>query len=345
MQLIFGLILLSFFTISALLVPFINLLYKIKFQRQIQKTVDIFEKRTPIFDRLHAHKVGTPLGGGLLVILVVFSLTLFFIFYLQFAGIEIASIYPFEKEIFVLLFTFVSFGLLGLYDDLRKTFGFRTKFWGLKFWHKLIFQIILAVFVSWWLYSDFGLGIHILNITFVDVFDIGWLFLPFAVFVIIAFVNAVNITDGLDGLATGTLLIALISFLAISANFLDTTLSIFLGLWIGALIAFLYFNIPPARVWLGDVGALSFGATLAVVGLLTGKILALAVIGGVFVVEVASSAVQLLSKKFLGRKVFEVAPLHLWFQNRGWEEPKIVIRFWLASAMFSVFGLWLAFGQ
>lgn len=345
MQLIFGLILLSFFTISVLLVPFVNLLYKIKFQRRTQKTVDVFERRTPIFDKLHAHKVGTPLGGGFLVIFVVFFLTLFFIFYYQYSGLGVVSIYPFEKEIFVLLFTFISFGLLGLYDDLRKTFGLKAKFWGLKFRHKLVLQTMLAVFVAWWLYSDTGLGIHILNIRFIDVFDIGWLFLPFAAFVIIAFANAVNITDGLDGLATGVLVIALTSFLAISANFLDTTLSVFLGLWIGALIAFLYFNIPPARIWLGDVGALSFGATLAVVGLLTGKILALAVIGGVFVVEVASSAIQLLSKKFLGKKVFEVAPLHLWFQNRGWEEPKIVIRFWLAAVMFSVFGLWLAFGQ
>lgn len=345
MQLILGLILLSFFTISLLLVPFINLLYKIKFQRQTQKTIDIFARRTPIFDKLHAHKVGTPLGGGFLVIFVVFVLTLFFIFYLQYAGLNIVSIYPFEKEIFILLFTFTSFGLLGLYDDLRKTFGLKAKFWGLKFWHKLILQIILAVVIAWWLYSDTGLGIHILNIRFIDVFDIGAAFLPFAAFVIIAFANAVNITDGLDGLATGTLVIALVSFLAISANILDTTLSIFLGLWIGALIAFLYFNIPPARIWLGDVGALSFGATLAVVGLLTGKILALAIIGGVFVVEVGSSAIQLFSKKFFGKKVFEVAPLHLWFQNRGWEEPKIVIRFWLAAVMFSVFGLWLAFGQ
>lgn len=344
MQLIFGLILLSFFTISALLLPFINLLYKIKFQRQTQKTVDIFEKRTPIFDRLHAHKVGTPLGGGLLVIFVVAFLTVLLIFYRRFTGLEIISIYPFEKEIFILLFTFISFGLLGLYDDLRKTFGLAAKFWGLPFSTKFILQWALAAIIAWWLYADYGLGIHILNISFLDVFDIGVAFLPFAAFVIVAFANAVNIADGLDGLASGILLIALLSFLAISANILDTTLSVFLGLWIGALVAFLYFNIPPARIWLGDVGALSFGATLAVVGLLTGKILALAIIGGVFVVEVASSAIQLLSKKFLKRKVFEVAPLHLWFQNRGWEEHKIVIRFWLASVMFSVFGLWLALG-
>ncbi len=340
MQFIFGLVLLSFFTISLLLVPFINFLYRRKLQRQPQETVDIFERRTPIFDRLHAHKAGTPIGGGLLVIFVVSLLTILLIFWQNFAGLGISQIYPFEKEIFVLLFTFVSFGLLGLYDDVRKTFGLKTKFWGLKFGHKFALQWILALACALILYL--GLGIDIVNITFIDVFDIGIFFIPFAAFVIVSFANAVNITDGLDGLATGCLLIGLLSFLAISNNILDTTLSIFLGLWVGALIAFLYFNVYPARIWLGDVGALSFGATLAVVGLLTGKILALAVIGGIFVVEIASSLIQLLSKKFLGRKVFEVAPLHLWFQNRGWEEPKIVMRFWLAAAMFSVFGLWLA---
>lgn len=340
MQFIFGLILLSFFTISLLLVPFINFLYKIKLHRMPQKTVDIFERRTPIFDRLHAHKVGTPVGGGLLVIFVVSFLTIVLIFWQNFTGLGISSIYPFEKEIFVLLFTFIGFGILGLYDDVRKTFGLKTKFWGLKFGHKFILQWILAFVCAAILY--FGIGIDIVNITFVDVFDLGILFIPFAAFVIVSFANAVNITDGLDGLATGVLLIALLSLLAISANILDTTLSVFLGLWIGALIAFLYFNVWPARIWLGDVGALAFGATLAVVGLLTGKILALAVIGGVFVVEISSSLVQLLSKKFLGKKVFEVAPLHLWFQNRGWEEPKVVIRFWLAASMFAIFGLWIA---
>jgi len=131
--------------------------------------------------------------------------------------------------------------------------------------------------------------------------------------------------------------------LFISSSILDTTLSVFLGLWIGALIAFLYFNVWPARIFLGDVGALSFGATLAVAGLLLGKPLALGLIGGMFVVEVASSLIQLLSKKFRGKKVFEVAPLHLWVQNKGWEEPKIVFRFWLAQLILAILGLWISF--
>jgi len=346
MQLLLGVLLLSFFTISLILVPFINYLYKIKFQRQRQKTRDIFSSPTPIFDRLHGWKEGTPVGGGLLVILVV-SLLSFALFQLRtFLGHQITAVYPLDKELFVLFFTFWSFGLLGLYDDLIKTFGLpKKKFWGLRFRYKFLLQWALALFVACFLYFDWGLDIHIVNIRFFDVFDIGVFFIPFAAFVIVAFANAVNITDGLDGLASGLLVICLLAFLAISQQFLDIPLSVFIGLWIGAMIAFLYFNVHPARIWLGDVGALSFGATLAVIGLLFGKVLGLAVIGGIFVIEVSSSLLQLMSKKFRGKKLFEVAPLHLYFQNKGWEEPKIVMRFWLAGAMAAIIGLWLALSK
>ena len=337
-----GLILLSFFVISILLVPFINLLYKIKLQRQKQVTRDIFEVRTPIFDRLHAHKIGTPVGGGALVILVVTVLYLIVINLMPAIGLERTAVYPFASEVKILLFTFLSFGVLGAYDDLRKTLGLRkTRFWGIRFRYKFLIQWILALLIAAVLY--FQLGIDIVNVRFFDILDLGIFYIPFAAFVIVAFANAVNISDGLDGLAAGLLLISLVVLLIMSRSILDTTLATFLGLWIGALIAFLYFNIWPARIWLGDVGVLSFGATLAVCGLLLGKPLALAVIGGVFVVEVASSSLQLLSKKFRGKKIFEVAPLHLWLQNKGWQEPKIVFRFWLAQTMFAVLGLWLSF--
>ena len=337
-----GLVLLSFFVISVLLVPFINILYRIKFQRQNQKTRDIFEERTPIFDKLHAHKIGTPLGGGALIIFVVSVLYLLVINIGPILGIERTAVYPYKKEVQVLLFTFLSFGFLGLYDDLIKTFGIkRTKFWGLRFRYKFLIQWILALIVAWILYKN--LGINLVNVRFFDVFNLGIFYIPFAAFVIVSFANAVNISDGLDGLAPGLLLISLVAFLIMSRSILDTTLSNFIGLLIGALIAFLYFNIWPARIWLGDVGALSFGATLAVCGLLLGKPIALAVIGGVFVIEVISSLLQLLSKKLRGKKLFEVAPIHLWLQNKGWEEPKIVFRFWLAQMIFATFGLWLSF--
>jgi len=125
---------------------------------------------------------------------------------------------------------------------------------------------------------------------------------------------------------------------------LDLPLIIFSAIWIGALIAFLYFNIFPARILLGDAGALAFGAMLGLIGLLTGKIFALVFIGGLFIVEVFSSLVQLISLKFFNKKVFPMAPLHLSFQLLGWPEPKIVMRAWLTGVILAIFGLWLALG-
>lgn len=341
MDKILGLILLSFITISILLVPFINLLYRIKFQRQNQKTRNIFLERTPIFDRLHSHKAGTPVGGGALIILVVTIIYLVLINLWPILGIERTAVYPFKKEAQLILFAFLSFGALGLYDDLRKTFGFqKTTFWGLRFRHKFIAQLIFALIIASLMYFD--LGISVVNIRYFDFFDLGIFYIPFAMFVIISFANAVNIADGLDGLASGLMVICLMAFLVISSTIIDTTVSTFLGLLIGSLIAFLYFNIWPARIWLGDVGALSLGAVLAVCGLLLGKPLALVIIGGVFVIEVASSLLQILSKKFRGKKLFEVAPLHLWFQNKGWPESKVVFRFWLAQIILALFGVWIS---
>src|SRR3989344_2482419 len=279
----------SFLVNLVLLIPFINLLYKLKFQRASQETRDAFNKRTPIFDKFHKQKAGTPVGGGILIILTtLFGFTLF-IFSFAFMGKDIVSNYQsITSEIKILLFTFLFFSFLGVYD------------------------------LSWW-------------------------YIPFATFVIVAFSNAVNISDGLDGLSSGVLLIALLAFWTISISILDTPLLIFIAVWIGGLIAFLYFNVYPARLFLGDTGALSFGATFAVIGLLLGKVFALTIIGGVFVAEILSSLIQLVSKKYRGKKLFPVAPIHLWLQYKGWEEPKIVMRAWVISILFAVFGLMIAF--
>ena len=232
--------------------------------------------------------------------------------------------------------------MLGLYDDILKFFGFeKTGFFGLRLRHKFLIQWILAFIISSLLY--FNLNISFVNVPFFGVFDIGVFFVPLSAFIIVSFVNAFNITDGLDGLSCGLLMIALFAFWLLSHTTLDTPLSIFLAIWIGSLIAFLYFNVFPARIFLGDVGALSFGATLAVVGLLIGRTFALVVIGGIFIVEASTSLIQILSKKFLKKKVFAVAPLHLWLRNIGWEEPKIVMRAWLAGIILALFGLWLAY--
>lgn len=328
-----GLLLLSFFITSVLIVPFIDLLYKLRFRRRKQETKDVFEKKTPIFDKLHGWKTGTPVGGGILVVLLVTLITLWSLVLLGIKG----KVW----EIFVLLFAFLSFGLLGFVDDLCKFFvEKKTGFFGLRFRHKLAIQLLLAFTIGLIFYLK--LGYDFIFIHWLGKVDIGPLFVFFSTLAIVFFANAFNITDGLDGLSSGLLMICLGAFGILAARILDPVLGVFISVWLGSLIAFLYFNVYPARIWLGDVGALSFGATLAVVGLLTGKIVALGVVGGVFVVEALSSLIQLLAKKYWGKKVLEVAPLHLFFQYKGWEEPKIVARFWLAGIMFAVFGLWLA---
>lgn len=344
MKLSLGILIFSFIVTSIAIVPFINTLYFIKFQRRKQKTLDALGKRTPIFDKFHAHKAGTPVGGGLLVITIVSLLFLILFPLIQYLGVDISENYPLSDQLNIIFFTFISFGLLGLYDDIMKMFNIeKSGFFGLRLQHKFIIQWALAFIIGAMMFLN--LKINFVYVPLLGEFYINWLFIPFAAFVIVSFTNAVNITDGLDGLAGGVLLIALFAFWAISASILDTALSVFLALWIGSLIAFLYFNIFPARIWMGDVGSLAFGATFAVVGLLLGKVTALIVIGAIFVLEVFTSIVQLLSKKYRGKKVFKVAPFHLLLQERGWPEPKVVMRFWLAAIILAVFGVWLALLQ
>jgi phospho-N-acetylmuramoyl-pentapeptide-transferase len=330
-----GLTLLSLFITLILIIPFIDFLYKIKLRRQEQTTVDPFNKPTPLFDKFNQWKVGTPFGGGLLIILVTT------IVFLWSFGMLKVTIHPWE--LFVILFTFISFGLLGLYDDGKKLVNGDKKFafFGLRFRYKFLLQIILALIPATILYTN--LGYSFVFIKGIGLTDIGFLYIPFAAFVIVSFANAFNIADGLDGLASGLLIIALVSFLAISYSNVDQGLGAFVAILMGSVAAFLYFNIYKARLWLGDVGSMSLGASLAIIGLLTGKILAIVVIGGVFVLEAGSSLIQLLGKKFLGRRLLPVSPLHLYFQKKGWDEPKIVMRAWLLGAFFSILGLYLAF--
>ena len=206
--------------------------------------------------------------------------------------------------------------------------------------YKFIIQWLLALIIAYIFYDKLGYNfVHFLGNTI----QIGPLFIPFAAFVIVSFVNAFNITDGLDGLASGLLLICLLGLLAISAQILNETLGIFIAVLLGSIGAFLYFNIYKARLWLGDVGSLSLGAVLAVTGLLTGKTLTIAVLGGIFVAEVASSLIQLVGKRFLGRKLLPAAPLHLWLLKKGWEEPKIVMRAWVIGFFLAILGVYLAF--
>lgn len=287
--------------------------------------------------------MGTPVGGGILVIFLTTVLSLLFLLFFYTFNIKINSNYPsLFFEVVVILFTFISFALLGIYDDLNKIFYWeKEQFFGMRLRFKLIIEIVLALIISWMMYQY--LSIDIIHIPFLGVFHLNGFYILFSTFVIVAFANAVNITDGLDGLASGVLMIALISFWAVARSIIDVPISTFVAVWIGGLTAFLYFNIYPARIFLGDTGALSFGATFAVIGLMLGKAFALPIIGGIFLLEITSSFLQLMSKKYRGKKMFAAAPLHLLLQHMGWEEPKIVMRFWVLSIIFALFGLMIAF--
>lgn len=338
-----GLVLFSFLLTSLLVVPFINLLYKLRLTRRKEAPK---KGKVPLFDKLHDIKAGTPVGGGVLIILIVSTLFVLLFPFASRMGVYIRSCYEFRTEIFLILFTFISFGILGLYDDIVKIFGKPKKgalgmWFGLTRKQKFFLQWVLAFLVSFVLYQR--LGIKILHIPLFDVvLNLGIFYLFFASIIIVSFTNAFNITDGLDGLSIGLLVIYLIAFGGIAANSLDIPLIAFISLWLGALLAFGYFNIWPARVHLGDAGALSFGATLAVIGLLTGSIVSFLIIGGLFLVEIASSAIQIIGWKIFKKPLLPLAPFHNALLARGWEEPKIVMRAWLVGLLLAIFGLWLA---
>ena len=338
-----GLVLFSFLITATLVVPFIDLLYKLKLTRRKEAPKT---GKVPLFDKLHDKKTGTPVGGGVLLLGVVTILFAALFPLASYLGVFIQSAFNLRNELLVIFFTFLSFGVLGLSDDLVKMFGKPTKglmgqWFGLRRRQKFALQWVLGLITGYLLYTK--LGIHLIHIPILNYnFDLGALYILFSAFIVVTFANAYNITDGLDGLAGGLLMIFLMAFGVIAAGNLDTPLAIFIALWLGALFAFLYFNVWPARVFLGDAGALSFGATIAVIGLLTGNLAALFVIGGIFLLEIASSAIQILGWKILKRPLFPLAPIHHAFLAMGWEEPKIVMRAWLTGIVLAIFGLWLA---
>ncbi len=332
MILILGLSLISFFVTSVFLIPFIDLLFRLR--RKYKKSSGyILDTATPIHNKILKNKdLETPVGGGLLLIPIIIFL---------FLGALLGYKNRLNIEAFILVFTVLSFGYIGLFDDVKKIFTkFQGKYAGVRARYILMLQLIFATIISLILY--FFIGLNNIFVPIMGNIVLGWFYIPLAIFIIVSFANAYNISDGMDGLSTGLLLICLLAVLVLTHTVFDETLGIFTGIWIGAIIAFLYFNVYPARIYLGDAGSFGFGATLAVVGLLTGKVVGLAFIGGVYVFIVGSSLLQIFSKKFLNKKILLVAPIHFYFKYIGWEEPKIVVRFWLAGAILAILGLWLA---
>jgi len=324
--------------ISALVISLVIGPWIIRRLREAQHGGETIREDTP---ERHRSKKGTPTMGGLVVLGALFSSTLLW------ANLR-------NRYVWVVVLATAGFGLIGVIDDLTKLR--RRK--GLSARAKLGLQTVLALAVLQIVYwqPPANHWAPVLAIPFLKgwLVDLGWLWLPFAAVVIIGASNAVNLTDGLDGLAIGPIIMAggvflLISYLAgnfRAADYLKILnvrgageLAVFCGALIGAAIGFLWFNCHPAQVFMGDVGSLALGSAIGMLAVLTKAELLLPLIGGLYVVEAASVIIQVTSFKLTGRRVFRMAPLHHHYELAGWSEPKIVVRFWIVSFALALLAL------
>ncbi len=287
-------------------------------------------------------KKGTPTMGGVLILLAVTLSTMFW------ADLR-------NGFVWIVLFVTVGFGAIGFADDYLKLTRRNSK--GLPGRLKLVAQILIGLIAAYVIMRlspaplDDSLAVPFFKALLVH---LGWFFLPIAAFVMVGASNAVNLTDGLDGLAIGPIIIvagvfATIAYLAgntVFATYLQINyvpgageLAVFCGALVGAGMGFLWFNAPPAMVFMGDTGSLASGGALGAISVVAKHELVLAIVGGLFVLETVSVIVQVASFKMTGRRVFRMAPLHHHFEKKGWAEPTIVIRFWIIAAILALMGL------
>jgi len=323
------------FIITILWTPALTyFLYKFKLGKKIRDA-----ESAPIMSQLHAHKAGTPTMGGLLVWVTTLVLAIFFYALAQWSGWEIFMRLNFltRSQTLLPLGALVASALVGLFDDILNIRGVGPKGGGLQMRYKLLIYTAIALAGAFWFY--FKLDWDLIRIPFVGDFQIGLWYIPIFVFIIVATAFSVNETDGLDGLAGGLLASAFSAFGIIAFTQGRYDLATFCGVIAGALLAFLWFNINPARFFMGDTGSMSLGVTLGIVAMLTNSALILPIIGFLFVLEALSVIIQLISKRILKRKVFLSTPLHHHLEALGWPECKIVMRFWLIATVMAVIGV------
>lgn len=272
---------------------------------------------------LHQHKMGIPTMGGIIVLLTLL--------------IVIILLVPYNKYILWSLIITFGFGFIGLIDDLIKYFKKRSL--GLKASYKLFLQIIFSLIVIFFIYQIGDLGTEIYLPFLKKSLDLGRLFAPFVVLVMISSVNAVNLTDGLDGLATGLIFIAMLTFALIAYIQNILPMSLFSLIVAFTCLGFLVYNFFPAQIFLGDVGAFALGGALASIAIFTKTELFLLIIGGVFAIETLSVILQVTSVKLRKKFLFKMSPIHHHFELCGWQEPKIVVRFWIAGIILAIIGI------
>ena len=323
------------FVLGLLLTPtFISFLRRNRLGKQLRvETVD--GREASVFRKYHKDKFGTPTMGGLLIwgsILVTVLLSRIF----AFAGFVDHSLLQ-RGQVYLPLFMMVSLGILGAIDDYLNISGAGQRK-GLDWLPKLIFLLGISLFGALWFY--FKLGYDEIHIPFAGSLAVGWAYIPIFMFIVFAMANGVNFSDGLDGLAGGLLVIAFSSLgvLAYMENL--SVLAAFCFVCVGAVAAFLWHNVPPALFFMGDTGSLALGGTLGVIAMMIDRMLVLPFIGFIFMIEVLSVVIQLLSKKYRGgKKVFRAAPIHHHFEALEWGESKVTMRLWIVGGFAAFLGI------
>lgn len=323
---VFILATISFF-VALLATPFwTNFLYKYKFWKQ-PKEETIYGTKATVFQQLHAekHKRLIPTMAGVLYWLIVILVSLKWNFT--------------RSQTYLPLFAMASVGIIGAVDDwfnIRGIGGIK----GVRARHKMLWLVVVAAAGAWWFF--YKLGFNAVHLPVIGELVLGWWYIPVFMFVILACANAFNITDGLDGLSGGLFAVAYGAYGVLALANGQISLAIFCGTVVGVLLAYLWFNIFPARFFGGDTYALAFGATLGVVAMLIKDGIGLAVlplIAFIPLIETISVMLQLSYRKIYKKKLFLIAPLHHHFEALGWPEPKVTMRFWLLGGVMAVIGV------
>lgn len=316
------------FTLAMSLTPIYTFVaYRYRFWKQQRDEATTGEKLA-IFTKLHAHKFkrNIPTMAGIVTVLSIVLVTLI-------ANLD-------RSQTWLPLAALVGGGIVGLIDDVINLRGFGGGVKGLRAPIKFLMITAVAAVLAWFFYVKLGYnGVHV---PFIGELTLGWLIIPLFVLVVVSAGNAVNISDGLDGLAGGLSAIAFGAFGIIAALQGSFGIAGFCFTVVGALLSYIWFNIHPARFFMGDVGSFALGVSLGVVAMLTDSLLLLPIIGILFVVEAGSSAVQIFSKKVFKRKIFISAPIHHHFEAIGWPETKVTMRFWVIAQVAAFLGLLIA---
>lgn len=334
---VLGLSMLAFLTAFAVTPLVMRFILKINAKKQIKSAVD-----APVFNALHKSKEGTPTMGGIIVWATVLMIAVvLFVLSQLFGGFWGYLDFIDRAQTYLPLAAMLIAALIGFVDDLFGVMRKGPKGGGLPMRHRLLIYFLFSLLGAYWFF--YRLEWDVLNVPFVGNVTIGWWYIPLFIFILVASAFSANETDGLDGLAGGVMLFAFLALTVVSFALGRYDLAVLCGVIIGALLAFLWFNIYPARFFMGDTGSMSLGITIGVVSMLTNTTLLLPLFVPIFVLESGSVILQLMSKKLRGKKIFLSAPIHHHFEALGWHETKVTMRFWIISVICVGLGLTLFF--